>query len=239
MRLPACVVIALFAGACHGERGAPVARPSAPGAAPVAVSSKPAAQEQSCTALPADHNVLYERGIRLIRPYLRLLDHAGAGGVTREQDLNEGIACLDGALKLFPSNWAALWFRGKAYQSLRHHDRARDSFRSAYEIHPQNVDVGRELVIECLELGLTKEAVRVAEKTLGTSPDSADLRANLALALLLDGQVDRAKKEVSDAAAQDPGDPITRALQSRIDAVVRGVRPPPRSLDDLERADGP
>jgi Flp pilus assembly protein TadD len=183
--------------------------------------------------------VLYERGNRLIDPYMKLQDRPDTSGATRERDLREGIVCLDRVVELAPSNWAALWVRGKAYQALDLHDRARDSFRSAYDIHPQNPDVGRELVVECLELGLTKEAVRVAEETLATSPDNPGLRANLALALVLDGEVDRAKKEASQALAQDPGDPVTRVLEARIDEVARGVRPRPGSLREFERAGGP
>ncbi|WP_437294199.1 tetratricopeptide repeat protein [Sorangium sp. So ce426] len=171
----------------------------------------------------------------LINPYMTLHGRAAAKDAERAMRLEAGIACLDRALSLVPSNWAALWVRGKAFQALDDHLQAHGSFASAYALQPENPDVGRELVVECLELGKSGDAVTIADRLTKLAPQDAGLRANLALALLLDGQVQRARGVIADARRQDPKDPISRALEERIDQVADGSRRQPRTLREIEQ----
>lgn len=188
-----------------------------------------------CDSMPQDHDALYKRGTDLINPYLILVDRPAAKDAERTARLNAGIACLDRALTLAPTNWAALWLRGKAFQSLADHAKAHDSFRSAFELQPKNPDVGRELAAECMELGKFAEAVTVTEQMTKLSPQDAGLQANLALALLLDGQVQRAQATIAAARRLAPEDPISKAVEDRINQVADGKRPRPKSLRDLEK----
>jgi Flp pilus assembly protein TadD len=150
-------------------------------------------------------------------------------------EVRQGIACLDKAIELRPDYWQALWARGKAYQVLGEMQDARDSFRSAYTFNPENPDVGRELVKAYIDLSDFSEAVPIAKHLADKFPTDAGLRANYALALLLEGQIGPAQTTVADALRLDPADSVTRALKVRIDDVASGKRARPRSLDDLER----
>jgi tetratricopeptide (TPR) repeat protein len=217
--------------ACRQDRHAP---------ADVALDSGGAADrglvvDLGCERLPEDHNALYKRGIGLIDPYLKVIGRAAAADPERGTRLSAGISCLDRVLSLNPSNWAALWFRGKAYQANGDHTQAARSFESAYAIESKNPDVGRELVVEYLHVGRFSDAVRIADAVSSMHPEDAGLRANLALALLMDRQAVRAREVIAEARRQDPGDPISQALEGRIVQVVDGSRPQPRTIDELER----
>jgi len=179
------------------------------------------------------HNALLKRGIDLIDPHIIIQDRKSGPGGSAETDLKEGIRYIDRAIEVFSKNWAAHWYRGKAYQALGDHRRAYESFHAAYQLNWTQVDVVRELGLECLDVGMFREAVAVAKANVQLAPKDAGVRANLALALLLDGQLDAAKAAVNEALRLDPEDRITQSLRDRIEDVRRGIRPPPKRISDL------
>jgi Flp pilus assembly protein TadD len=187
-----------------------------------------------CEAIGADRDALYQRGVGLIDPYMKLTDRSAARGEGRERHLRAGIACLDRLLVLAPGNWAALWIRGKAFQSLGEHGSAADSFAQAYRIQDGNPDVGRELVVELLETRGFAQAVDISQQLARRHPQNAGLWANLALALLLAHDLPAARKAIDEALRLDSSDAITLALKQRIDEIAAGRRPQPMTLQDLE-----
>jgi Flp pilus assembly protein TadD len=165
---------------------------------------------------------------------MKLADRDVAKSDERDGNLRAGIACIDRVLALSPTSWSALWVRGKALQSLGEHAGARKSFASAYEIQPSNPDVGREYVLELFETRMFSKAVNVSEKLAGDHPTDAGLRANLALAQLLNREVPRALKTIDEALALDPNDQVTKALKRRIEEIDSGRRKQPQSLEELQ-----
>ena len=137
-------------------------------------------------------------------------------------------------LAIDPANWSALWIRGKAFQSLGEHAKAVESFRSAYRINADQPDVSRELAEGLLQTGRFGEAENIAREVSDRSPQDAGLKANLALALLLDGHVSAAQQAIAEALRLDPTDAISKALARRIDDVASGARPQPKSLAELQ-----
>lgn len=178
-----------------------------------------------------EHNDAYGRGVDLISPHLR--SDGRAAPASAERDLRQGIGYLNRALELAPDNWPALWGRGKAYQALLEHEAAYTSFRKAYDIHAQNPDVGRELSIECMELGRCAEALEVAQAAWQMQRDDAGLLGNLAVARLLNGQLDEALQNVEDALGLDPGDSINLTVKAIVQDVRTGRRPQPTRASDL------
>lgn len=175
----------------------------------------------------------YELAVKLIEPHMSLHGRPAPGGARKEADLREGISYLEKALGEAPRNWMVWFVRGKAEQALGDHEAACRSFRRAREINSRHLDIGRELVAECLETGRTSEAVSVAESLSRAAPKNAGLLANLALAYLIDEQLDRASATADAALALDPSDKITAAVKDRIGDVRAGRWPQPRSLGDL------
>ena len=189
----------------------------------------------TCDILSSDHDALYRRGDELIQPYLILSDRASSRSSAKEADVRTGIACLENALAVRPSNWSALWLRGKGFQALGEHLHAVESLRSAYLIEQTNPDVGRELMVELIEIQKFDEAVVIAEAVVRASPDNAGLKANLALALVLDRQLPRARLMIADALRADPSDAISEALARRIEEISDGRRPQPHTFAELQR----
>jgi tetratricopeptide (TPR) repeat protein len=180
-----------------------------------------------CDADEDDTGALYRRGVQLISPYLILTDAPAADPTTAKgkSDLLEGIDLLAKVVKADPDNWAARWVIGKAQQALRNHRAAYESFREAYVRKSDHPDVGRELVIEAICIGETKEAVATAQQLARAHPDNAGLAANAGLALLADGNLTEAKATTELALKMAPQDPVTKALLGEIVAVQAGRRP--------------
>lgn len=229
------MTIALTSTSCENERKLNDANAQADSRTRTA---SPPTSSAGCERLPEDHNILFKRGGELIGPYMNLLDRGAASSKERVQHLRAGIACLDRVLKITPGHWQSLWIRGKAYQALSEHEDARASFASAYAIQPDHPDVAREHVAELLEVHRPAEAVRVARSISTKHPQNAGLRANLAVALLLNGDTGEAQEVVREALHLDPNDQITAALKARIDEVVSGKRTAPKTLKELEGEDG-
>jgi tetratricopeptide (TPR) repeat protein len=188
----------------------------------------------TCDAAGTGHEAAFARGAELIEPYLVLADRPPAQRPSKEDDLRRGVACFELVLQLVPGNWSAMWLKGKAHQALHELDLALQAFRAAYQLEQNNPDVGRELVQALLDTGANREAAEIANEVAERHPENAGLVANLALALLLDAQIERARQVVERAHQLDPANPITRALRQIIDDVASGRRPQPTSLRELE-----
>lgn len=180
------------------------------------------------------HNQAYRQGVELIEPHIRLVGRAVKFDARAEAALRSGIGHLMAALELCPDNWAAWWVRGKAEQALSDHEAAYSSFQHAYNINGQHADVTRELVLECLETGRTAEAVRAAEAISNRNPNDAGLLANLALAYLLDGQLEKAAHAVDAAIMLDRTDQISKHVKLRIEEVRAGRQRQPSRMSDLQ-----
>ena len=206
------------------------------GAHVTASSSKSVAADRGAVSeseVAERHDDVFKRGSELITPYMRLAERTAKKPGSAAKDLREGIRLLDEALRLYPGNWSALWIQGKAFQALDDHPAAYARFKRSHTLAPDNPDVGRELMLECLEVGRMSEAVDVARAAADKKPRDAGLRANLALALLLAGRVTEANDTAGVALQMDPSDAITKSLVRIIDDVRRGKRPPPRRVSDL------
>lgn len=182
-----------------------------------------------------EHNRLYQEGSDLISPYMQLVGRdAPSGDSARARDaLLRGIDLLSQAVAIDPSNWAAYWIIGKAHQSLGDSEKACEAFGKSYGLHKGNPDVAREYMFECLNLGRARQGIAAARIAVSLKPDDAGLMANLALALLIGGQLDEATEAVSKALALAPDDEISRNLQERIADVQGGRRPQPSKMADL------
>jgi tetratricopeptide (TPR) repeat protein len=177
----------------------------------------------------------YKRALALIEPHMRLAGRTPSASERRAADLRDGIAWLDIALRLAPENWVAWWLRGKAQQALDAHEAAHKSLQRACSINSGHLDVARELVAECLEIGLATEAVPIAEAIARSKPKDAGLLANLAVAYLLDGRIEDADRTTDLALQIDTLDSIIVSLKRRIDDVRTGRCPKPVRLSDLSR----
>lgn len=182
-----------------------------------------------------EHNRLYEEGTDLISPYMLLANQASpsADSPGAREQLERGIDLLKQAIAINPANWAAYWMIGKAYQVLGDSPNACDAFAKSHGLQNGNPDVAREYMLECLKLGDGAKAIAAARHAVRLQPDNAGLIANLALALLIGGNLDEAADRVTQALEMAPEDAISRNLQAMIADVQSGRRPQPSKLADL------
>ena len=121
--------------------------------------------------------------------------------------------------------WRVWWYLGIARRAGADPEGAFEAFERAYAANPAHADVSREFGGQCLALGRGEQAVQVCERNCSLHPKDAGLRANLALACMVAGDMARAKAEVTRALEMDPGDKISRTLATMIDDVIAGKRP--------------
>lgn len=121
--------------------------------------------------------------------------------------------------------WRVWWYLGIARRAATDPAGAFEAFERAYVANSAHADVSREFGGQCLALGKGEQAVMVCERNCSLHPMDAGLRANLALACMVSGDMKRAKTEVMRALEMDPLDKISRALATMIDDVIAGKRP--------------
>jgi tetratricopeptide (TPR) repeat protein len=175
---------------------------------------------------------LFSRAAELVEPFAlgppsKLLD------ATARKSLEAGRTLLQRAHERTPT-FASAWFLGKVEMRLGHLEAALPAFLQAYSLDPNQADGCRELAALYLELDRAGDALPVARRALELRPDDAGLRCNLALVLLLTGDVPGAHAEATTALSRAPDDRITRSLLQAIDEITAGRRARPRSLAEAE-----
>jgi tetratricopeptide (TPR) repeat protein len=176
----------------------------------------------------------YRHGVSLMEAYLDLPRDKVKSNPQSKPDLSAAIQSLDVAVGIEPDSSTAWWARGKAQQLLGDHEAAYESFHRSYKIDEgKNPDAGVQLLLECLETGRGGEAVQVAENINKAQPDNAGMLANLALAYLINGQIDDAERAVSTAEAIDPEDSAITSAKKRVDDVRAGRLPRPQHIAEI------
>lgn len=178
---------------------------------------RPTALRGSDEEIPDVDEVIREQ-YNLLAPYF------GPGNRPATAEEVSSVARAREALERMTSlshiDWRPWWLLGVARRALRDREGAYTAFARAYSMAPDEIEVGRNLAMECIALGNAQEAIAVTAAMAKLAPDDAGLTANHALALLIAGDVDGALREVRRAARLDPDDEITMNLGE----LIRNVR---------------
>lgn len=181
----------------------------------------------------AEHNAAYEKGISLIRAYIKVSESEPKLADRQRAELVDGIGYLKAVTNYNPKNWGAFFFLGKAYQAIEDHKSANHSFESAYLIQSMNPDVLREYALSFVELGDGLRAIDITKNAIQLSPNDAGLQANLALAYLIANKNQDALRAVNKALEMKPGDQVSCAVKKLVDDVLVGKKPQPKSGADF------
>lgn len=173
--------------------------------------------------------VLLREGSDLVGPFLTRRDL----GYFERRRVKKGIAKLTAVLAAVPDAWNACWMLGMSYRGLGDHTRALELLRRAYVIDSHQIDVGREYAGQCFFAGAAEEGVRVSRELHARFPADVGLHSNLALALLIGGDLAEAAAVAAAALAREPADAITRALVDFIADVRAGRRPRPTRMPGM------
>lgn len=184
---------------------------------------------------PDDHDRVYRAACDVIKPYMRLAGEPEKK-VTKEAaaELKRAIQLLDAVTAYAPTNWAAFWIKGKAWQALDDRKAACAAFKAAFDLQDKNPDVAREYMFECLNLGDGVEGLRAARHALSLNPSDAGLHANMALALVIAGKPTEALAAIDEALRIDPRDQISQNVRKVVVKIIDGTKPLPKTLRELE-----
>jgi tetratricopeptide (TPR) repeat protein len=177
--------------------------------------------------VPGDAEQRFQAVLTEIQPLLTFNGVPRRLGWLKRRRLRKGIAELEALTSAFGDVWRVWWFLGMARRSASDPQGAYAAFREAYHRNPEHAGVLREYSGQCLALGLGDESVALARRNCEANPDDGGLRSNLALALMIAGDMQAAASECATARKMEPEDPITRALEGMIDDVLAGRRPRP------------
>jgi tetratricopeptide (TPR) repeat protein len=189
--------------------------------------------EKELILIEENHNTYYEKGIKLISPYIELEGRKSINGKKMEGEIKTGIEYLDAVTKINSNNYSAYWVKGKGYQVLKMHKNAYDEFNYSFKINKENPDVARELMIECIELGKGKEAVEISLFASSLKPNDSGLIGNVALSYLISGNLILAEQNIKKAIELNPKDKINLRLDQIINEVKTGKRKKPKNYNDL------
>ena len=161
-------------------------------------------------------------GAALLRPLLPKVLRREALGFFERRHLKQAIALFEQVVEALPSDWSARWTLGMAARASGEHRVALEHLRRAYDANPSQRDVGREYAGQCFILGEAADGVRVSRELSARFPDDVGLQSNLALALLIGGDLDEAHATAHAAHLREPSDPITKNLLATIPDVKAG-----------------
>jgi hypothetical protein len=151
-------------------------------------------------------------------------------GFFEKRRLKKGIALLGQVIEALPESWSARWALGMSLRALHDHPQALEQLRRAYTINPDHRDVGREYAGQCFIIGLADEGVRISRELHARFPDDVGLHSNLALALLIGGDLGEALAVAEAAHQREPADPITKNLVDYIRDVRAARKPRPTRM---------
>ncbi|TWT82127.1 Tetratricopeptide repeat protein [Planctomycetes bacterium CA13] len=187
------------------------------------------------TRLHETDEEIFQKAYAVVWQYNR---HPGtpAAPTDKHDEIRQAIGQLQTLTAKHPDAWNAFLFLGKAWYAIDEIQRAYDCLSQAASLAPMNPTVLKEFAGTCLEMAKTAEACRVGEKAVAVSPEDVELLGNLAVAYLLDRQLEKAKKTISYAVSLQPNDSVNMAVAKMIDDVIQGKREQPGVLADLTRA---
>lgn len=182
------------------------------------------------TSTPVD--AIFKTATSVIRKHFVTAGEPCVTG-TAAAEVAKATEMLQGVISEVPNWWIALWFYGKGLLALGKHELAYRAFRRAYELEKHVEMIPRELAGVCLELRRFDEAVEVSEQAVVVEPDNAELVGNLALAYLMAGRYQQARKSIDAAIGIDPSDNINQTISRLLLEITEGRRAAPESLASL------
>lgn len=154
----------------------------------------------------------------------------GRPGWFCRRKLKKALGYFRQVLQIHPQNWSVMWTVGKVYQRLGLHDEALRWFSQAHQINPDQADVAREAGIAAIETGQGELAISFLTAAIAARPDAPGLVANLALAHLVNRDINQAKSCAAQAVERDQRDEVSRSVLEIICEVEAGTRPIPNSF---------
>lgn len=184
------------------------------------------------SSTPVD--ALFATASKVIRKHFVTAGEPSLSGSAATEVL-EAARMLEQVISEAPDWWNAQWFYGKSQLALGNYESAYKAFKHAYQFEKNVEAILRELSGVCLELKKFEEAVTVAEAALALDASNPELLGNLAVAFILAGRTEHARKAIEAATKIDPEDRINQTILRVLSEIEDGRREMPKSLGDLSK----
>ena len=149
-----------------------------------------------------------------LKPYV---DYENGYNLVLKENPNEALDLLLPLVKEFNGWWNLLFFIGLAYRSLKEYEIAERYFENVLKINENQKEAINELGLCKICRGKYTEAEELFTRLLNIEPGNCEVFCNRAVALLYNGQVDRAKEDIGVALKINPNDEVALGIKAELD----------------------
>lgn len=149
-----------------------------------------------------------------LKPYV---DYENGYNLVLKENPNEALDLLLPLVKEFNGWWNLLFFIGLAYRSLKEYEIAERYFENVLKINENQKEAINELGLCKICRGKYTEAEELFTRLLNIEPGNCEVFCNRAVALLYNGQVDRAKEDIGVALKINPKDEVALGIKAELD----------------------
>ena len=155
-----------------------------------------------------EYSSSFKRGwkklVKVLRYRERHPDVAQQLNWLNQKRINRAIEHFQKCVAAYPRSWSSMWGLGKAHQAIGDHCTALQWFEKVYHLKPDLVDVPLEASTEAMRIGDAQKGLQYAKLALTVDRRNPNYHANLALAWLLNQDLDLALEEAKKAVKLDP-----------------------------------
>lgn len=148
-----------------------------------------------------------------LRPYV---DFEKGYNLVLKEKPEEGLELLLPLVKEFGNWWNLLFFIGLAYRTLGEYGIAETYFENVLKLEEEQKDALNELGLCKLCRGKYVEAAELFTDLLNIEPGTCEVFCNRAVALMYNGQIDRAKEDIQTALKINPNDPVALSIEAEL-----------------------
>ena len=145
------------------------------------------------------------------------VDYENGYNLVLKDSPDEALDLLLPLVNEFSGWWNLLFFIGLAYRSLGDYEIAEKYFENVLKIEEYQKEAINELGLCKICRGKYTEATELFTTLLNIEPGNCEVFCNRAVALLYNGQVDRAKEDIEVALKINPNDEVALSIKAEIE----------------------
>lgn len=149
-----------------------------------------------------------------LKPYV---DYENGYNLVLKEKPNEALNLLLPLVNEFSGWWNLLFFIGLAYRTLEEYEIAERYFENVLKLEEYQKETLNELGLCKICRGKYTEASELFTTLLNIEPGNCEVFCNRAVALLYNGQIDRAREDINVALKINPDDEVALSIKKELD----------------------
>lgn len=148
------------------------------------------------------------------------VDYENGYNLVLKEQYSEALDLLLPLVKEFSGWWNLLFFIGLAYRGLGEYEIAEKYFENVLKLNENQNEALNELGLCKICRGKYTEASELFTTLLNIEPGNCEVFCNRAVAMLYNGQIDRAKEDIEVALKINPNDEVALSIKAEIDKKI-------------------